>query len=82
MLGRLYKTLFRHLLLRLFNYSFSLIQTSQIPISDSKPMCLSSASERLFFNELSLQTQIFCAKSYEFHYYLKLKSNEDRVLER
>ena len=42
MLGCLYKTLFRHLLIRLFNYACSLIQILQIPTSDSDLMCLLS----------------------------------------
>ena len=82
MLSHLYKTLFGHLLLRLFNYTYSLIQTSQIPISDSEPMCLSFGSKRLFLNKLSLWTRILHVKSSEVRYYLELKSKEDRVLER
>ena len=80
--GHLCKTLFEHLLLRLFNFVCLLIQTLQIPNFDLKPMCLSSEFERLFLNELSLQTGILCFKSSKVHYYLELKSKEDRVLER
>ena len=47
-ISHLYKTLFRHLLIRLFNHSYSLIQTLQIPTLDSDLMCLSSEIERLF----------------------------------
>ena len=81
-LGCLHTTLFRHLLLRLFNYTCLLIPTSQIPILDLKPMCLSSGFKRLFLNELSLRTRILRVKSSEVFYYLDLKTKEDRVLER
>ena len=81
-LGRLYKTLFGHLLRRLFNYTYSLIQALQILTSDSEPMCFSSGFEKLFLNKLSLRTRILRVKSSEVHYYLELKAKEDRVLER
>ena len=82
LLGRLCKILFGHLLRRLFNYAYSLIQALEILILDSEPMCLSSGFERLFLNELSLWTRILCIKSSTVHYYLELKTKKDCVLER
>ena len=82
MLGCLCKTLSRHLLIRLFNYACSLIQTLQILTLDSEPICLSSGFERLFLNELSVRTQILCVKSFKVRYYLALKAKEYCMLER
>ena len=82
LLGHLCKTLFGHLLRRLFNYAGSLIQALQIPILDSEPIFFYYVFQRLLINGLSLWIQILCVKFFEVRYHLELKAKEDCVLER
>ena len=79
LLGRLYKTLFGHLIRRLFNYARLLIQTLQILILDSKPMYLSSGFKRLFLN---YGLESYAIKSSEVPYHLELEAKEDCVIKR